>query len=140
MTTPEHEAEAERVYRRTLGEVADSQVVAEAEDILCDTWIEELERFRSAVLEAAAVGGRLQDERAVPEKAAPMALHGYGLPIYGLPIGLDEACEVLAALDEELEHVCLVGLERTRRGREDLVRLRAAWLAAYGDEGTEQDG
>lgn len=104
MTTPDQEAEAVRVYRRTLGEVAASQAVAAAEDVLCDAWIEELERFRTAVLDAGAFAG---------------------------PDGTD----VLAALDEELEHVCLVGIERTRRGREDLARLRAAWLAAYGRTG-----
>jgi hypothetical protein len=45
---------------------------------------------------------------------------------------LHQVCLVLEAVDAEIERVCLVGVERSRRGRDELFRLRAAWDKAYG--------
>ena len=145
MSKPEHEDDAVRVYRRTLGEVAGHQVVAAAEDVVGDAWIEELERFRDAVLDAAGsvrtadrtARDELRDELREARRRAgageiTRAHQGLAAAREHRRIGLDEVCQVLEALDEELEHVCTAGIERARRGREELARLHAAWFAAYG--------
>lgn len=148
MATPEQHADAVRCYLRTLDRVAERQVVAAAEDVLCDTWIAELERFRAAVLDAAAASG---SERRRPRGEGVREAQRHGNPAELALVharlaasadvrhlDFDEARHVLAALDEELERVCLAGIERTRRSREDLARLRAAWLAAYGGSGVRE--
>jgi hypothetical protein len=101
---PDHRAEAVRAYQRLLGEVAEDQVVAAAEDVITDVWIAELEQGRREIMACAE-----EDEA-----------------------DLHKVCLVLDALDAEIERVCLVGVERSRRGREELSRLRAAWADAYG--------
>ncbi|HEX4786836.1 MAG TPA: hypothetical protein VH372_00130 [Actinospica sp.] len=104
MAGTDRKTEAERVYRRILGEVAEDRVVAAAEDIITDVWIGELEQARRDIMASA--------------EADQADLH--------------QVCLVLEAVDAEIERVCLVGVERSRRGRDELFRLRAAWDKAYG--------
>lgn len=145
MKTPEDDSEAVRVYRHTLGEVAEGQVVAAAEDILCDTWIDELERFRSCLVEAASSarctdrGRTLRDVvREAQRQGDPDEIARAHQQLAAFEdcrhMSVDETCQVLVALDDELERVCTAGIERARHGREDLARLRTAWQAAYGGD------
>jgi hypothetical protein len=147
MTKPEHDSEAVRAYRRTLGEVAETRVVATAEDILTDAWIDELERFRTVILGVADSARRA--DRAAREEVHEAQTHGTPEEIARAhrhlasvaaerSIDFEEARRLLDALDEELEVTCLAGIERARRGKEDHARLRAAWRAAYGRG--ERDG
>jgi len=105
MTSAEHETEAVLVYRRTLGEVADNRVVAAAEGVIADAWIHELERARRSALASTE-----SEQNADPHRM----------------------CLVIEAVDAELERICIEAIDRTRRGRDDLSRLRTAWTDAYG--------
>lgn len=144
MEKPERETEAMQAYRRTLGEVAENRVVAAAEDVLTDTWIEELEHFRSIVL--GMVGSVCRAERIARDevRAAQMRSsadeiarahrHLEAVSVDG-NLDLHEVRRLLDALDGELELACQVGMARARRTREDYARLRAAWHGAYGRGG-----
>lgn len=141
MANKDHRAEAERAYQRTLGEVSENQVVAEAEDILTEAWIGELEQVRSETLactdtlheadesarelvrRAQESGDRVELAEAQAKLAEVAAMREADIEVAGL---------LVEAVDAELEHVCHVAVERTQRGREDLSRLRAAWSDAYG--------
>jgi hypothetical protein len=104
MADTDRTTEAVRVYRRILGEVAEDQVVAAAEDVVTDVWIAELEQAKREIMASAEVNRA--DQRQV--------------------------CLVLEAVDAEIERVCLVGVQRARHGRDELSRLGAAWDRAYG--------
>lgn len=121
MAAREHETEAVRVYRRTLDEVAAQQVIAAAEDVIADGWIDELERMRGAAIESAAA--MLQQNRAELDHAEAERVR----------VDLDRVRALVDAVDAEVECACRAALDRTRRGRADLARLRTAWTAAYGD-------
>ena len=141
MTKSEHETEAVRAYHRTLGEVARNRVVDVAEDVLTDTWIDELERFRGIVLGAADSACRA--DRAAREEVHEAQTRGSAEEIARAQrhlaavaadrtVDFDRARRLLDALEEELELTCRAGAERARRGRADHARLRSAWRAAYG--------
>jgi hypothetical protein len=104
MAGTSRETEAVRLYRRILGEVAEDQVVTAAEDIITDVWIVELEQARREIMATAEVDNA----------------------------DLARVCLVLEAVEAEIERVCLVGVERSRRGRDELSRLGVAWDEAYG--------
>jgi hypothetical protein len=106
------QGEAAALYRQALLEVAEHQVVDEAEDVLNRSWIGVLDGMRRAALglAASAQGGQLRDAR-----------------------------EFLASVDAELELVCEAAVERARRDRLDGYRLRKAWRAAYCPDGETRD-
>jgi hypothetical protein len=141
MAGTEHESEAARVYRRLRGEVTARQVVAAAEDIVTDVWIDELELTRCSVLECADPVRRahlaarqsllraqvLGDPGAIARAQARLSevVDGQEADLEGLDLVLD-------ALDTELERTCRAAAERARRRREDASRLRAACADACG--------
>jgi hypothetical protein len=135
MPGTEHENEAVRVYRRVLGEVAENRAVASAEDVIADVWIDELERARRGVLESA--DGIGDTDRAARERESLRRARELGDPA-ALARAREQRGDlrrmrlVLEAVDTELGWACRAVLERTRRGREDISRLSAAWIDAYG--------
>lgn len=142
MANKDHDdAEAVRVYQRTLDEVAENQVVASAEDILTDAWIGELEQVRGETMAGADM---LRDEDESARELVRRAQEGADATelaraqarlseVAAMREADIEAARLLVdAVDAELEHVCRAAVERTRRGRDDLSRLRAAWADAFG--------
>jgi hypothetical protein len=136
------ETEAVRVYRRTLDEVVATQAVAAAEDVLTDAWVAELEQTRR---DAVADGDRaLSAQSAARERVhkAEQAADPAELALAQAQLlqcesaqttELEKVRVLVEAVDAELEHACVVGVERAQRLREDLSRLGAAWTDAYGD-------
>ena len=141
MSEIERDPVAVRVYERTLTEVAERQVIAEAEDALTRAWVGELETMRREGLRLAMTvrvatslarlhlreaeaGGRASElARAHARLVATEA---------DAAQGIGHARTLLDSVDAELEAVCQAALERTRRGERDVQRLRDAWTAAYG--------
>ena len=141
MANEDQRAEAVRVYRRTLDEVAENQVVAAAEDILTDAWIGELEQVRGETLactdtlheadeSARELVRRAQRSGDLAELADAQARLSEVTAMREADI--EVARLLVEAVDAELEHVCHVAVERSRRGRDDMSRLHAAWSEAYG--------
>jgi hypothetical protein len=133
--------EAVLAYRRTLGEVAESQVVAVAEDILSDAWIAELEQARrdakagsDAVLRAEDVArDRLRRAQQGSDlKALARAQARLARAETRRAAELHRMRMLIETVDDELELVCLAGIERAEQLRLDLSRLGDAWVAAYG--------
>jgi hypothetical protein len=136
------ETEAVRLYRRMLGEVAERQVVAAAEDVLAATWIAELEQARrDALAEGDAV---LSEQYAARERvheaqraADPRELARAQAQLSEVETlrtsELHKVRLLVEAVDAELEYACLVSVERAQALSEDLSRLGAAWADAYGD-------
>jgi hypothetical protein len=142
MSDTGHETEAVRVYRRVLEEVAAHEVVAEAEDVVTDAWIEEIERARHGVIECTEPVRRA--DRAPRERLLRARERGDRDAVARAQARLSEVVDeqnanldrirlVLEGLDEALERTCRAATERARQGREDLSRLRAARADAYGD-------
>ncbi len=134
-------AAAIREYERTLSEVAERQVIDEAEDAIARAWIAELDQVRRdglrlvmAVrvaehlarerLHEAELGGRPADVARAHARFAAAEAEKAG--------SVQHAHALLTSVDDEIEAVCQAGLERDRRGQRDLQRLRSAWAAAYG--------
>ena len=111
------ESEAERVYRRTVDEVAVQQVVAAAEDVVVDAWIEELEKTRRLLLVTVESAWDRESSRCAYE-----------------PDDLGRLRHELEAVEEELESVCCGAIERSQEIQDALARLRSAWMAAYGPD------
>lgn len=107
---------AKHVYRRTLAEVAETQILAAAEDVVGDVWITALEQLKAGIMHWARELTVPSDGPADDEPSAE----------------LTTVCLLLVAVDEELERVCLTGIERSRHVREGLARLHAAHAAAEG--------
>ena len=137
----DRESEAVRAYRRTLAEVAQRQVVAEAEDVLTTAWIAELEQARcdaladgDAVLsEQYAARERLHKaQRAADPRELARAQAELSQVETAHTSELHKVRVLVEAVDAELEHACLVGVERAQALSEDLSRLGAAWADAYG--------
>lgn len=132
---------AVRVYRRTLGEVAKSQVVAVAEDILSDAWIAELEQARR---DAEAGGDAVLSAEYAARDRVRLAQQGSDLKELARAQArlaraetrraaeLHKMRMLMETVDDELEHVCLAGIERAEQLREHLSRLGVAWAEAYG--------
>ena len=142
MPKQERGTEAARVYRRAACELAEHQVVAAAEDILTDEWIEELEQLRASLLQVVASASRTDFTGASePLGNAPQAPQDGDLgPIPAVDpaaelnavdelafrrLELQEAGSLLADLDTALESACATGVERARSIRRDLERLRS---------------
>lgn len=150
--TEDRGPEAVRVYRRTLGEVAERQAVAEAEDVLTTAWIAELEQARRDAL--AGGDAVLSEQYAARERvheaqraADPRELARAQAQLSQVETAhiseLHKVRVLVEAVDAELEHACLVGVERAQALSEDLSRLGAAWTDAYGGadaRGAEYEG
>ena len=133
--------EAVRVYRRTLGEVVERQVVADAEDILTTAWIAELEQARcDALADGDAV---LSEQYAARERvhqaqqaADPRELARAQARLSQVQTAhtseLHKVRVLVEAVDAELQQACLVGVQRAQALSEELSRLGAAWADAYG--------
>jgi hypothetical protein len=141
MSETERDPIAVREYERTLTEVAERQVVDEAEDTIARVWVAELDQMRRE-------GLRLAMAVRVAERVARQKLQS--AQITGRPdelaraharfaraeaeseASLGHARALLDSVDAELRAVCEAGLARTRRNERDQQRLRVAWTAAYG--------
>jgi hypothetical protein len=129
-------------YRRALREVAEHQVVDEAEDVLARSWIGQLDEMRRTALgllaaarlarNAARAELRLAEERGRPDDLA--LAHARLRSIEAEQDDqLYDARAFIASVDAELELVCAAGIERARRDRADTFRLLEARCAVYGD-------
>jgi hypothetical protein len=140
MSESERDPESIRRYERTVSEVAEHQVVDEAEDVIARAWIAELDEMRRTALRLAAAA-RLAENAARIELRAAQAL---GRPVRlataqaRLTVieaeqaeSLERAHALLAAVDAALEAIRRAGMERSQRGQEDLRLLRTAWTAAF---------
>lgn len=115
-------SEAERWYRRALEEAADRQVVAAAEDVVADAWLNELDQAHALLLSSLdAVWSRPRTRRAAG----------------GASDDLDRLRQEIDAIEAEIECVCRTAIERSRSVQEALARLRSAWIRAYGTEQAE---
>lgn len=114
--------EAERVYLRTLDEVAAQQVVALAEDVLSEAWMQELERARSLLLGSFDTVWDQARIRRTPGDASD---------------DLERLRGEIDAVEGEIERVCRNAITRSRLIREAFVRLRCAWVEAYGPDEIE---
>lgn len=141
MSEIERDPEAARRYARTVSEVAERQVVDEAENVLANAWIAELDEMRRTALRLAAAA-RLAESSARAELQAAQAL---GRPVHlaraherlavieaEQQVSIDRARALLAGVDCALETIRQAGIERSQRGQEDLRRLRTAWTAVFG--------
>lgn len=147
MKTPKDDSEAVRVYRHTFGEVAEGQVVAAAEDILCDTWVDELERCRSTLVEAASCahcpdqGSALRDVlRDARREGDPdeIALAEQRLAAYDdcRHMGLDETCHVLDLLPQSgLAHKVVLPRQLVAESRAALDRAVDRFAEALNRQG-----
>jgi hypothetical protein len=141
MAGTERRTDAVRFYRRTLGEVAAHQVVAAAEDIVGDKWIDELEQTRRRVLGRADPVNRAdhtarESLRQAQERGDPSAVvraqARLSEVIDDQILDLDRIRAAVEAVDAQLERGHAAAAERTRQTRRELGRLRAAWTDAYG--------
>ncbi|WP_157436723.1 hypothetical protein [Actinospica robiniae] len=114
--------EAERVYLRTLDEVAAQQVAAVAEDIVSEAWMHELERARTLLLGSFEEVWDRARIRRTPSDASD---------------DLERLRTEIDAVEGEIERVCLGAISRSRTVREALGRLRSAWVEAYGPDEIE---
>lgn len=141
MSEMEREPAAVREYERTLTEIAEHQVIDAAEDAIDRAWVAELDRMRHEGLRLA-MAVRIADRVAREEvrraqvggRPADLARAHARLveTCADTQEGLGHAAALLSSVDAELEAACQAGLARTRRGEQDLRRLRSAWAAAYG--------
>jgi vacuolar-type H+-ATPase subunit I/STV1 len=143
MSAIERHRVAVREYERAVAEVAEHRVVDEAEDVLSRAWVVELEEMRKDALRLAAAARlaerdaqtRLMEARKQGQAQELALAHArYVETETGKRESLGQARSLLASVDVELESLCRAGIERSRRERQDLDRLRAARVAAYGTE------
>jgi len=117
-----HESEAERACWRTVSEVSVQQVVAAAEDVVADAWIEDLEKARRLLLDSLEpLWGRARSQPMSSEQEED----------------LDRLGRELDAVEAELELVCGASIERSREVQDTLARLRSAWIAAHDADSAE---
>ena len=114
--------EAERVYLRTLAEVAAQQVAAVAEDIVAEAWMRELERARTLLLGSFEEAWDRARIRPTPGDVSA---------------DLEQLRLEIDAVEGEIERVCRNAIARSRTVREGLARLRSAWVEAYGPDEIE---
>ncbi|HWG28879.1 hypothetical protein [Actinospica sp.] len=144
MSDIERDPMAVREYERTLTEVAERQVVDEAEDAISRAWIAELDAVRHEGLRLAMT--LRVAERIAREKLRTAQIVGrpdelahaharFAVTKAEASQRLGHANALLASVDVELDAVCRAGLERSRRNERDMERLRTAWTAAYGQAG-----
>jgi hypothetical protein len=149
MSEIERDPAAVREYDRTVREVAGHRAVDEAEDAVARSWIAELDEMRREALRLAmtvrmaerlALGSLREAQARGRMRELAMAHARFARTESAKDVGLEHAYSLLTSVDVELEAVCQAGLERSRREREDLRRLRAAWTAAYGTDDGDKPG
>lgn len=147
MAEAEQDPPALRFYQHVRDEVAEHRAVDEAEAVIAGVWVEELGELRRAALgqiAAMSVAEHVarQRLREAQEAGRPGDVARARAGIAAVEAerfdGLDGFRKLIARVDVALARADSAGLERSRRARRDLERLRSAWTGACEDTSSER--